>query len=340
MLALEGRAIIRRLTQDNRPDAIRQAVVSQDQEHATVAALVRTLIDGLSWNKARELVRTGRVTIDGAACFDPAVRLAVGAVVEVNPTGKRRRALTLERERIVHVDGDLVVVEKPAQLVSVPFDDQDERDSLIERTRLALLELERERGQDKAGGDRLGVVQRLDKDTTGLLVFVRTRRARKGLEAQFRAHTVHRRYVALVHGRAEATIHDSMLVSDRGDGLRGSWRGQNPPKTAKRAITKVRVEERLRGSSGEITLISCQLETGRQHQIRIHLAEAGNPLVGEPLYGRGRRESAPGVEPAAARPMLHAASLGFIHPGNERPLRFESPLPADFRALLESLRRG
>jgi 23S rRNA pseudouridine1911/1915/1917 synthase len=320
-----------------------------------VAALVRELMDQLPWTKSRELVRTGRVTVDGVQCFDPAMRLKSGTLVEIDPTGKRRRAPMLEPERLVYVDAELVVVEKPAGLISVPYDDDDERDSLIERTRVALHE--RERGEeDKPSSDRLGVVQRLDKDTTGLLVFARTRRARKLLEAQFRARTIERRYVALCHGRAEAVVHESYLVADRGDGLRGSWRGPKPPPAAKRAITKVRVEQRLRGPSGqELTLISCRLDTGRQHQIRIHLAEAGNLLVGEQVYGRARhaREQEPEGRPpgrtrgaaephqqdlVALRPMLHAASLGFRHPAHDRPLRFESPLPVDFRALLDSLR--
>ncbi|PRQ03793.1 RluA family pseudouridine synthase [Enhygromyxa salina] len=326
-------------------DSPRQLVVSDDQHESTLAALVRELMDGLAWSRARDLVRNGRVKVGGALRFDPAARVSAGALVEVNPTAQRRQAPVLERERLIHVDRDVVVVRKPAGLLSVPFDDRDDRDTLIERTRQAL----RERGSDDDAHksdkrDLLGVVQRLDKDTTGLLVFARTRAGRKGLEAQFRAHTVERRYVALVYGRAEAAVHDSFLIPDRGDGLRGSWRGRNPPKAAKRAITKVRVETRLSGPFGEITLVSCRLETGRQHQIRIHLAEAGNPLVGEQVYGRGHRSPPGGPAPKrparveALRPMLHAASLGFHHPVNERMLRFEDPLPDDFRALLDSLR--
>lgn len=320
-------------------DSPRQLVVSDDQHESTLAALVRELMGGLSWNRSRELVRNGRVKVGGALRFDPAARVTAGALIEVDPTARRRQAPVLERERLIHVDRDVVVVRKPAGLLSVPFDDRDDRDTLIERTRQAL----RERGAgDGSSGeeskktdkrDLLGVVQRLDKDTTGLLVFARTRAGRKGLEAQFRAHTVERRYVALVHGRAEAAVHESHLIPDRGDGLRGSWRGRSPPKAAKRAITKVRVEKRLHGSFGEVTLVSCRLETGRQHQIRIHLAEAGNPLLGERVYGRGLRVGKLEV----LRPMLHAASLGFRHPVNERPLRFEDPIPDDFRALLDSL---
>jgi 23S rRNA pseudouridine1911/1915/1917 synthase len=316
--------------------------VGAEQEHATVAAIVRELMDQLSWNKSRELVRTGRVTVDGVQCFDPAMRLHSGALVEIDPTAKRRRTPTLEPERLVYVDAELVVVEKPAGLISVPLDEHEQRDSLIERTRVALQShgAGRDRDeQDKPASDRLGVVQRLDEQTTGLLVFARNRRARKLLDAQFMAHTVERRYVALVHGRAEAAVYDNYLVPDRGDGLRGSWHGPKLPPAAKRAITKVRVEARLRAPSGaELTLLSCRIETGRQHQIRIHLAEAGHPLVGEQVYGRARR----GPERdqlGALRPMLHAASLGFRHPVHDRPLRFESPLPVDFRALLDRLQR-
>ena len=327
-------------------DDPRRTVVSEAQHQSTLAAIVRELMDGLPWSKARALVESGRVQVGGELHFDPAERLAVGSVVLVDPTGRRRRAPTLERDRVVHVDRDLVVVRKPAGLVTVPFDPQvpglagrapgsgrgrgEEHDSLIERTRLALIEYGHHESDDQKSHERLGVVQRLDKDTTGLLVFARTRAGRKGLEAQFRAHTIERRYVALVHGRAEAAVHETFLVADRGDGLRGSWRGRNPPKTAKRAVTKVRVEQRLRGPHGEATLISCRIETGRQHQIRIHMSEAGNPLIGESVYGG--RLNAERLE--VGRPMLHAASLGFRHPVNDRPLRFEDPAPDDFRALL------
>jgi 23S rRNA pseudouridine1911/1915/1917 synthase len=319
-------------------EAPRQTVVAAEQDHATVAAIVRQLMDPLSWTKARELVRTGRVTVDGVQCFDPATRLASGTLVEIDPTARRQRAPMLEPERLVHVDAEIVVVEKPAGLISVPYEEHESRDSLIERTRVALRAHDRERATSSGSFDRLGVVQRLDEDTTGLCVFARTRRARKILEAQFRAHTIERRYVALVHGRAEAAIHDSFLVPDRGDGLRGSWRGSQSSPVAKRAITKVRIEERLQAPSGaDLTLISCRIETGRQHQIRIHLAEAGNPLVGDQLYGRATREQSRDAV-GATRPMLHAASLGFRHPAHDRPLRFESPLPVDFRALLDRLR--
>ena len=319
-------------------DTPRSTIVREEQHDATLAAVVRELYEGISWSKARELVSAGKVKLGGELCFDPATRVRVGTKIAVEPTAQRRRVPSLEAEALVHVDDEVVVVRKPAGLMTVPFDGEDERDTLIERTRLALMKRPRSTEPRKQAGKRrefehLGVVQRLDKDTSGLLVFARTRAGRKALANQFRAHTIERRYIALVWGRAEAAVYDTFLVPDRGDGRRGSWRGPNPPSAAKRAITKVRVEQRLPGPWGEVTLISCRIETGRQHQIRIHLSEAGHPLLGERVYDR-QHESRP-MKPE--RTMLHAASLGFRHPTNDKPLRFEEPPPADFRALLELL---
>lgn len=317
----------------------RSTVVREDQHDATLAAVVRELYPGISWSKARELVGAGKVKLGGELCIEPATRVRMGAKIEVEPTAMRRRVPSLELDALVYVDDDVVVVRKPAGLLTVPFDGEDERDTLIERTRLALSKHRPRASEAKPKPNKrrdfehLGVVQRLDKDTSGLLVFARTRAGRKALANQFRAHTIERRYVALVWGRAEAAVYDTNLIPDRGDGRRGSWRGPNPPKAAKRAITKVRIEQRLPGPWGEITLISCRIETGRQHQIRIHMSEAGHPLLGERVYDR-QHESRP-IQ--TERTMLHAASLGFRHPIRDLPLRFEEPPPADFRALVERL---
>jgi len=173
----------------------------------------------------------------------------------------------------------------------------------------------------------LGVVQRLDRETSGLIVFSRTTAARDALRRQFRAHSVHRRYVALVHGRLASRTFASRLVEDRGDGLRGSTTN---PKLGRDAVTRTRVLEILSGA----TLVECTLETGRTHQIRIHLSEAGHPLVGERVYVRGFHE--PLIE--APRLMLHAAELGFLHPKDGREMTFTEPMPADMVAVLERLR--
>lgn len=299
-------------------------------EGETVAAHVRRLLD-VPWTRAKELCASGRVWVDEARALDPAARVAAGALVRVDPEGKKLRRGELPDEAIVHLDSDLVVVEKPAGLLTLPFEG-DEKDTLVDRVRALLVR--RAGGRQRRRDPFVGVVQRLDKDTSGVLVFARTMPAKRSLEAQLRAHTVHRRYLAIAHGRVEARTHVTFLVQDRGDGLRGSWgtrpghRGP-PPGDAKRSVTHVERIELLRDAS----YIACRLETGRQHQIRIHLAESGHPLVGERVYVRDYE--GPRIE--APRPMLHAAELGLVHPRTGEPLSWSREPPADFRAALAAL---
>src|SRR5262249_28548009 len=152
----------------------------------------------------------------------------------------------------------------------------------------------------------------------GLIVFARTFAAKKVLAHQFRLHTVHRRYLAIAHGDVPTTTYESRLVADRGDGLRGST---TLPGIGRRAVTHDEPVERF---AGVATLVSCRLETGRTHQIRIHLSEAGHPLVGERVYARQLDERA---RIGAPRVMLHAAELGFVHPASDRPLSFTDEMP-------------
>ncbi|MCB9597132.1 MAG: RluA family pseudouridine synthase [Sandaracinaceae bacterium] len=297
----------------------------------TVAAHVRRMLD-VPWTKAKALCTSGRVWVDGQRAQDPARRVPAGALIRVEPEAPRVRKGVLPDDAVLFVDPQVVVVDKPAATLTLPFDG-DERDTLVDRVRAYL--------QRRAGGRKnqrdafVGVVHRLDKDTTGVLVFARTMKAKRSLEAQLREHTMGRRYLAIAHGAPESTTHVSHIVRNRGDGLRGSWgtrphhRGA-PPADAKRSVTHVEVLERLRGAS----LVACRLETGRQHQIRIHLAEAGAPLVGERVYIRDF--AGPAIE--APRPMLHAAELAFDHPTTGERVRFERDPPADLRRVLESLR--
>ncbi len=289
----------------------------------------------MPWSRAKDLCKTGRVRVGGVVVVDGARRLRAGDEVAIEPTAPRRREGVLPAEAIVFVDREVVVVRKPAGVLSCPYEDGD-KDTLVDRTRAALRRLER--GGRVRYDPELGVVHRLDKDTTGLLVFTRTLPAKRALEQQFRAHTIERRYLALVHGApADAATHDTLLVADRGDGLRGSWgvfrapRG-GPPADGRRAVTHMRLLERL----GPASLVECRLETGRQHQIRIHLSEAGHPLVGEAVYVRDHT----GPRLAAARPMLHAAALGFVHPRTGETVRFDDEPPEDFRETCDRLRRA
>lgn len=298
----------------------------------TLAAVVRDLVPGTSWSQAKDLCRSGRVWIGDRAATDPARRIAPGERVEIR-SGPGRSPLSAATDLVVHLDPEIVVVRKPAGILTVPFERED-RDTLLALARVAVRRMDR-----KDGNPTLRAVQRLDKDTSGLVVFARSIHAQRILQEQLSAHTVTRRYLAIAHGEVRDGVHESLFVPDRGDGLRGSWgrfrreRGAPPP-TAKEAVTRVRVVERLRGA----TLAECELETGRQHQIRIHLAEAGHPLVGETVYVRDYLRDNRGPLLPAPRPMLHAAVLGFLHPRGEKPMRFEDPLPDDLLDVLETLR--
>ena len=167
------------------------------------------------------------------------------------------------------------------------------------------------------------------------MVFARTAHAKRALAAQFRAHDIDRVYHAIAHGAVTAARVETYLVLDRGDGIRGSYghfrRAKGDvPVDAKRSVTHVRPLAALAGA----TLVECRLETGRQHQIRIHLSELGHPLVGERVYIRDY--AGPKIE--AMRPMLHARTLGFVHPRTAERISFEREPPADFQAMIESLR--
>jgi 23S rRNA pseudouridine1911/1915/1917 synthase len=271
------------------------------------------------------------VRVGGQPATDAARRIQPGEVVELTaeagPEGLPRRL----EQRVVHLDRDVAVAEKPAGILTVPFARAD-RDTLLSRVRSEILRREARSSPGQAARPTLRAVQRLDKEASGLVVFARSVAAQRHLQLQFAGHTVLRRYLALVRGRAAAAVHDTWLVPDRGDGLAGSWRGRGEaPAGARRAITRVRLRETLPGA----TLVECEIPTGRRHQIRIHLAEAGNPVLGDPVYGRGAGES--GRPP---RLMLHAAELGFVHPRSAAEMRFTSDLPADFAAFVERLRGG
>ena len=280
----------------------------------------------MSWSRARSLCAEGRVTVDGVPCLDPATRIPPEALVEINLHGPKRDAGPLAKGAILHYDRDVVVVDKPPGMLSVA-DEPGNKDTLAEHARTLLRRMD--------GGDvGLGVVHRLDRDTSGVMVFTRTAEAKRALAAQFRAHELDRVYVAIAHGAVREARVESHLLLDRGDGLRGSFGHYrrahgDPPAAAKHAVTYVKPVAALKGA----TLIECRLETGRQHQIRIHLSELGHPLVGENVYIRdyaGARIDAP-------RTMLHARVLGFTHPRTGKPLSFERGPPDDFEAIRASL---
>ncbi len=309
-----------------------------DQTGATLAALLRSRLPGQSWNQIRRLIETRHAKVNGELCLDPARRLKEGETVELlaRPAPKPRQA---ESITIRHLDEHVVVVEKPSGLPTVRH--PVERDWTERRKALApTLEdltpplIAREEGRKAKGTlPRLRVVHRLDKETSGLVVFARTVTAERGLGKQFHAHTVVRRYLAVVPGFVPPQRIDCRLVRDRGDGRRGVT---DNPDDGKEAVTLVDVGERLPG----YTLLSCRLETGRTHQIRIHLASLGHPVCGDKVYchllnGEVRPDSS-----GAPRLALHAVELGFMHPATREPLHWTMPLPPDFEAFLDRLRGG
>jgi 23S rRNA pseudouridine1911/1915/1917 synthase len=303
--------------------------VSAEETGATLAAMLRRLLPGRSWSEVRRLIERRRVRLQREVCLDPARRVRAGDVIELlaHPDRLPHQRQPIE---VVHLDEHIVVVTKPAGLSTVrhraerTFSEQrKERTPTLEDLVPRLI---------GAPTPRLRVVHRLDKETSGLVVFARTVAAERGLGKQFHAHTVRRRYLAVVPGRVAAQRIASRLVRDRGDGRRGST---DQPGVGKRAITHVEVVEPLPGH----TLLACRLETGRTHQIRIHLAELGHPVCGEKVYNR-KPGGDPEPDPSGApRLALHATELGFLHPITGQPLHWEQPLPADLQAFLDHLRR-
>jgi len=293
-------------------------VTTDEDSGLTLAACVRRRLPGVSWGQARSWVRSGKVTVNGHVELDDAARVASSSTVVLQMSAPRHRPPELQ-VRLVYRDPEVVVVDKPAGLSSVPFE-PDDRDTALDLTRSALRRLETPSG--------LHVVHRLDRDTSGLLLFARTKGAERALADQLRGHTMGREYLAVAHGYVRAARLETRLVDDRGDGLRGSSRDG----AGKRAVTHVRPLVRL----DLATVCAVRLETGRTHQIRIHLAECGHPVVGERVYirdfarGGGRLVESP-------RLLLHAAILTFVHPTRGLPVRLVSPLPEDFRRALGEL---
>jgi 23S rRNA pseudouridine1911/1915/1917 synthase len=312
--------------------------VATAEAHQTLAALLRHRLADQSWSQVRKLIAGRRVKLNGELWLDDARRLKEGDRVEVLDQAEKKPELQ-GRIALRHVDEHVVVVEKPSGIATVRH--PAERDWLEpRRLRVPTLddlvlrqlgaELPRKRHDPRP---RLRVVQRLDKETSGLVVFARTVEAERGLGAQFKAHTVTRRYLAAVPGRVAPQTVRSFLVRDRGDGRRGSG---SAPDVGKEAITHVAIEEAL----GGCTLLSCKLQTGRTHQIRIHLAELGHPVCGDAVY-RGKVGLPPIPDTSGApRLALHAAELGFDHPVSGEAMHWEMPLPDDLRAFVERLRRA
>lgn len=285
----------------------------------------------LSRERIKALILAGAVMLDGKPQTRPSVKLVPGmayaiAIPEARALDTAAQDIALE---IVYEDSDLLVVDKPAGLVVHPA--AGHADGTLVN---ALLHHCAGQLSGIGGVARPGIVHRIDKDTSGLLVVAKTDAAHLGLAAQFAEHSINRRYVAIVQGRpspANGTVRGNIGRSDHDRkkmALVGEGRG-------KHAVTHFTSEEKLSGA----TRIECRLETGRTHQVRVHMASIGHALLGDPLYSRPPKALRDLLKAADfRRQALHAQRLGFIHPVTGSECDFFSPIPADMAELLDRLR--
>jgi 23S rRNA pseudouridine1911/1915/1917 synthase len=296
--------------------------------------LDRALADasGLSRERIKALLGEGRITLGGRAVDQASLKPAAGtafaiAVPAASPASAEAQDIALT---IVYEDADLIVIDKPAGLVVHPA--AGNLDGTLVN---ALLHHCRGQLSGIGGVARPGIVHRIDKDTSGLLVVAKHDAAHEGLARQFADHSIERAYQALTAG-----VPSPLAGTVRGSIGRSS---SNRKKMAlvedgrgKHAVTHYKVLESLGTFAA---LVECRLETGRTHQVRVHLSSIGHPLLGDPVYGRSPPRLRPILtELAFRRQALHAAVLGFVHPVSGNQLRFASELPQDFRELREALR--
>lgn len=288
-------------------------------------------LDDLSRERIKSLIGAGQVALAGETATQPSLKVAGGmafcvTLPEPAPDHVEPQNIPLD---VLYEDGDLLVLDKPAGMVVHPAAGHA-RGTLVN----ALLHHCAGQLSGIGGVARPGIVHRIDKDTSGLLVVAKTDKAHIGLSEQFARHSVRRLYEAVTSGvpmPASGRIEGNIGRSDR-DRKKMAMVGAGKGKTA---ITHYGLVERLH----EAALVHCRLETGRTHQVRVHMASIGNALIGDPLYGRPRKaHRALLASLGFARQALHAAELGFIHPASDKELHFARPMPGDLRELCAALR--
>ena len=295
----------------------------------------------LSRTRLKALIEAGEVRIDDAIARDPSTRLAAGARIAFEAPAPEESTVAGEdiQLAVVHEDEHLVVIDKPAGLVVHPAPGHAAGtlvNALIRHCGATLSGI--------GGVRRPGIVHRLDKDTSGLLVVAKTDAAHRGLADLFADHgrtgSLEREYQAIVWGGFEANAGKVMGAIGRDPRHREKMAVMSEER-GRHATTHWRLEEDF----GPASLVACRLETGRTHQIRVHMASIGHPLLGDSVYGSGYKTKSALLEKRArsaltglGRQALHASVLGFEHPATGEPLRFESPPPKDFARLLKALR--
>lgn len=315
-------------TQELRTDDVRHVVLTPDMTGWRLDRALATVIPTLSRSKLKSLVSAGHVESEGKLLRDPALKVigneALAVVIpEPRPDHHLPEDIPLS---ILFEDEHLLIVDKQAGLVVHPGAGNLEG-TLVN----ALLHHCKGRLSGMGGVARPGIVHRIDKDTTGLLIVAKTDPAHEGLAAQFRRQSVGRHYLAVVAGQPAppAGIVETYLA-------RSATNRQKvavvPEDQGRHAVTRYRVLSTI----GKASLVECRLETGRTHQVRVHMAHIGHPLVGDPVYGMGRlRDVTKRI--GFSRQALHAVRLMFTHPITGEDLEFSSPLPKDIQALLTEL---
>jgi 23S rRNA pseudouridine1911/1915/1917 synthase len=295
---------------------------------ARVDVWLSRAMPGLSRSRVQALIRSGHIRAEAQAPLVAHTRVRVGLRVRVAvppaeaPSRLAPEPIPLD---VLFEDPDLIVINKQAGIVVHPA--AGHRSGTLVN---ALLHHCRDLRGIK-GSLRPGIVHRLDKDTSGALVVAKSEPAMDGLVAQFKAGAVEKEYLALARGcpRPPSGRIETLI----GRNPRDRTRMCAKPERGRRAVTCYRVIEDL----GSASLVRVRIETGRTHQIRVHMAHLGHPVLGDRQYGRCRRIDA---APAAARQMLHAARLSFVHPVTDEPVRVRAPLPADMERMLNALRAG
>ena len=308
--------------------SIIQATIATTADGWRLDLALADAVPTLSRERLKVLIASGAVTRDGVMVRDPAKRAAAGDILSVTvplPTLPHNEAQDIPLV-VAYEDEHLIVVDKPAGLVVHPAAGN------LDGTLVNALLHHCDGSLSGIGGvARPGIVHRIDKDTSGLMVAAKTDRAHEGLARQFHDHSIDRRYRAIVGGiprPAEGKV-DAPLARS----------ATNRKKIAivqggKRAVTHFRTMERLRDAA----LVECRLETGRTHQVRVHMASIGHALLGDPVYGRTKGAQKALLETLGfRRQALHAAHLGFIHPVKSTALAFESDMPADMQELFTEL---
>jgi 23S rRNA pseudouridine1911/1915/1917 synthase len=276
-------------------------------------------------------IHAERVTVDGRGA-SPSDTVRLGAIIEVRPLGPPPTDLEPDRDvefEILFEDEHLVVIDKPGGLVVHPARGHDTGTLVHGLLAKASFEPSSEEGTSV----RPGIVHRLDKGTSGIMVVAKNERTREGLKSLFSRHDIERAYLAIVVGSAADRTFETLHGRHRKDRMKFTTHVT----TGKRAVTHVRVIERL-GTLA--TLVECRLETGRTHQIRVHLSEcAKTPILGDPVYGHAPRDSRlRALADRLGRQALHAAVLGFVHPVTHEKLFFRREPPWDFTSALLELR--